>query len=124
MNKIDSYFNLASTELNLSPNDFIYEEACYDDKIDGLEQLIFISKDMKYIYLFNEYYDFDNEVAVDFTGKYKINEITYDESSDFENELHLFCDEKEFDFYNVEDMFDLDIRDKLFNAVFGNKKAA
>ena len=115
---------LSSKEINISPNDYIYSEAAYIDKNDGLEQLIFLSKDLKYIHLYNEIYDYNDEVAVDFIGKFKIDVVVYDESSDFENELHLHCGEQVFDFYNIDDLFDLELREKLFTSVQSTQKAA
>lgn len=123
-----SFFDLAcklsSKEINISSNDYIYTEASYNDKNHGLEQLIFLSKDLKYIHLFNEIYDSNDEVAVDFIGKFKIDVVVYDESSDFENEVHFHCGDQVFDFYNIDDLFDLELREKLFNSVQGAQKAA
>ncbi|MBX9839258.1 MAG: hypothetical protein K2X69_13215 [Silvanigrellaceae bacterium] len=123
-NFFDLAYKLSSKEINISPNDYIYSEAAYIDKNDGLEQLIFLSKDLKYVYLFNEIYDSNDEVAVDFMDKFKIDVVVYDESSDFENELHLHCGDQVFDFYNIDDLFDLELREKLFTSVQGTQKAA
>lgn len=123
-NFFDLAYKLSSKEINISPNDYIYSEAAYNDKNHGLEQLIFLSKDLKYVYLFNEIYDSNDEVAVDFMDKFKIDVVVYDESSDFENELHLHCGDQVFDFYNIDDLFDLELREKLFTSVQGTQKAA
>lgn len=125
--KFHSIFeNLASTELKLS-NDYIYLEANWNDRPDGLEQLIFISKDFKYVYVFNEIYNItceNDDIMIEYAGRYLIDHVVYDESSDYENELHLHSGDKVFDFYNVDDLFDLGLREKLFNAVYRINKAA
>ena len=122
----DFVSELASKELILN-RDHIYLESAEADRVEGLDQLIFINKELTHIHLFNEIYNVnvpEEDLMMEYLGCFKIDVVIYDESSDFENELHFHCGDQVFDFYNIDDLFDLELREKLFTSVQSTQKAA